>query len=299
MRTQDWDIIDRCLSGCPTSFGLLVDKYRERVYARACSILGNSHDAEDVTQEVFVKAHARLKTLRKWDSFPRWLDVTTSNHCKNLMRSRSRQPERGYLEEHTQALTTHSVSSYQVNQMCESLYQALDSLPEMQRQLLALHYLGGMSLKEIARLFGTLPNTIKQRLGRARSKLKSEMLVTMDTIYKEDGLPDGAPRSDIGVYDGSGMETTATLSMLLSVMPVLAGTWRDGLENGDWMGWQAIAAEPWQDNVEGRLSAVSGVLSMDAMKREEKALVLYMAENWKNYSLFVDMRILEVDLEAQ
>ena len=298
MRTEDWHIIDRCLSGFPTAFGLLVDKYRESVYALACSTLRNSHDAEDVTQEVFIKAYTKLSTLREWDSFPGWLYASTSNHCKNLIRSRSRQPDNGHLEEHTQALSTRSMDSYQVNLMCDSLYQTLDSLPKMHRQVLALHYLGGMSVKEIARLSGTLPNTIKQRLRRARSKLKAEMLAAMDAAYKEGGLPDNALHSDIAAREDGAMKTTSTLSMLLATVPVLAGTWRDGLGNGDWIGWEAITAETWEDNVEDRLSIVDGVLRMDDMDKEEEGLVLYITENWENYSLFADMRIVEVEPDA-
>ncbi len=68
--------------------------------------------------------------------------------------------------------------------MMVDLYEALESLPEMYREVLTLYYLGGMSGKEIARFLGTSPATVRQRLGRARSKLKKEMLAKMSTTFE-------------------------------------------------------------------------------------------------------------------
>ena len=69
MRTEDGHIIHKCLNGEPEAFGFLVDKYKESVYAFAYTKLRNFHDAEDVTQEVFIKAYKKLRTLRRWDNF--------------------------------------------------------------------------------------------------------------------------------------------------------------------------------------------------------------------------------------
>ena len=77
MRTEDGRLIRRCLDGEPEAFGFLVDRYRESVYAFAYSRLGNFHDAEDVTQEVFIKAYQKLRSLRRWDSFHAWISVRT------------------------------------------------------------------------------------------------------------------------------------------------------------------------------------------------------------------------------
>ena len=82
MRTEDGYIIHKCLNGDKAAFGLLVDKYKASIYALAYSKLGNFHDAEDVTQEAFVKAYQKLRTLRRWDSFLAWLYSITSNICK-------------------------------------------------------------------------------------------------------------------------------------------------------------------------------------------------------------------------
>jgi len=69
MHSEDGFIIYKCLNGEPEAFGLLVDKYKASIYAFVYAKLHNFHDAEDVTQETFIKAYQKLRDLRKWDSF--------------------------------------------------------------------------------------------------------------------------------------------------------------------------------------------------------------------------------------
>ena len=89
MRTKDGYLIQQCLNGDTAAFGFLVDKYRQSVYALAYTRLGNFHDAEDVTQEVFIKAYERLSSLKRWDAFYAWLYSITCNLCKMWKRSRA------------------------------------------------------------------------------------------------------------------------------------------------------------------------------------------------------------------
>ena len=69
MRTEDGHIIQKCLSGEPEAFGFLMDRYKASVYAFVYAKVGNFHDAEDLTQEMFLNAYRKLSTLRRWDTF--------------------------------------------------------------------------------------------------------------------------------------------------------------------------------------------------------------------------------------
>ena len=189
MRTEDGYIIHKCLNGEKEAFGFLVDKYKASVYAFAYSKLWNFHDAEDITQEVFLQAFRKLHTLKRWDSFLAWLYVITSNLCKKFIRQQSNQPDREFIaEQDLNSLNYSAMNSYQEEQTHELLYEALASLPEMYRQVLTLYYIGGMSSEEIARFLGTSPSNIRQRLSRARAKLKKEMLDMMSTTYDQQKL---------------------------------------------------------------------------------------------------------------
>jgi RNA polymerase sigma factor (sigma-70 family) len=189
VRTEDGHIINKCLNGDRAAYGLLVDKYKASIYGLAYSRLGNFHDAEDVTQEVFIKAYENLRSLKQYDSFLAWLYAITSNLCKNWIRARSRRPDHEFIEDKgPEALESSSMRSYREKLAQESIQEALDSLPQIHRQVLTLHYLGGMSGREIARLLGTSPNTIRQRLFRARAQLKEEMLDVMSRTFERQRL---------------------------------------------------------------------------------------------------------------
>ena len=194
MRTEDGHIIRRCLNGEPEAFGFLVDKYKGAIYAFAYTKLRNFHDAEDVTQEVFINAYRKLRSLRRWDNFHAWIYAITSNLCRNWVRTRANRPDGEYTEDQDpETLDKRSESSYREGLMHESLYEslneALDALPEGYRQVLTLYYLGGMSGDEIARFLGTSPSNVRQRLSRARSRLKEEMIAMMSTTLEAKGLP--------------------------------------------------------------------------------------------------------------
>ena len=88
VRTEDGHIVNQCLNGDSATFGLLVDKYKEGIYALAYSKLGNFHDAEDVAQEAFTKAYQKLRTLKRWDRFLAWLCSITINLFKDWIRPR-------------------------------------------------------------------------------------------------------------------------------------------------------------------------------------------------------------------
>ncbi len=186
MRAEDGYIVHKCLNGDSAAFGLLVAKYQAGVYASAYDRLQNFHDAEDVTQEVFFKAYRSLRTLRQWDSFASWLYRITLNVCKDWIRAQSRRPDHEFIEDQSQeVLDTPSENTYRQELVFRSVRETLNSLPEMYRQVLTLHYLGGMTSAEIARFVGSSPAAIRMRLSKARSLLKEEIFAMMNTTFEK------------------------------------------------------------------------------------------------------------------
>ena len=187
-----WSYYPKCLDGDAAAFGLLVDKYKGSVYALAYAKLGDFHDAQDMTQEVFLKAYRKLRTLKRWDKFLSWLYAITSNSCKDFLRSKASRPDREYVaDQEKERLDGISVDSHQEDKLHQTLREALSELPEIHRQVLSLHYLGGLSCKEIARFLGASPHAIAMRLNRARAKLKKEMLTMMHTSFDGQKLHSG------------------------------------------------------------------------------------------------------------
>jgi RNA polymerase sigma factor (sigma-70 family) len=189
MRTEDGYIIRKCLNGESEAFGLLVDKYKASIYAFTYAKLRNFHDAEDVTQEVFIKAYKNLRTLKRWDSFLAWLYSIASDLCRKWVRSQIRRPDHTFIKDQGAViLESRSLDSYRENTVYESLHEALDSLPEIYRQVLTLYYLGGMNSHEIARFLGASPTAIRKRLSRARLQLREEMVDMMGETLKQQRL---------------------------------------------------------------------------------------------------------------
>jgi RNA polymerase sigma factor (sigma-70 family) len=192
MRTEDGSIIHRCLNGEPEAFGILVDKYKEGIYAFAHTKLRDFRDAQDVTQEVFVRAYRDLHSLRRWESFAFWLYRIASARCKLWIRTQSRRVDQDFIEDQDpEMLEAESMSAYRYDRVSESLQESMDSLPETYREVLMLHYFGGMTIKDIARAIGISPGAVGMRLSRARAQLKEEMIAMMDTAFEGQRLPAG------------------------------------------------------------------------------------------------------------
>ncbi|MFC1717271.1 sigma-70 family RNA polymerase sigma factor [Candidatus Poribacteria bacterium] len=190
MRTEDGYIIQQCLDGDAVAFGLLVEKYKKGIYALAYSRINNFHDAQDITQEVFIKAYQGLRTLKRWDNFVGWLYRITANQCKDWVRASSRRPDGEFAEDQEPYVVDRpAVDSYRENMVYESVWEALDSVPEIYRDVMTLRYFGGMTVKEMAVFLGVAPITINRRLKEARIRLKEEMVTMMSATYEQHSLP--------------------------------------------------------------------------------------------------------------
>ena len=185
MRTDDGCIIHECLNGEAEAFSVLVDKYKSGIYAFAYAKLGNFHDAQDVTQEAFLKAYGNLRSLRRWESFGFWLYRITSNLCKEWLSDRARRFDLGSVrDQELEKLESTSLNSCREDQLYESVREAMYSLPESYREVLMLCYFGGMNSKEVARVLRISPTAVRMRLSRAREQLREEMVVMMDTAFE-------------------------------------------------------------------------------------------------------------------
>ena len=185
MRTEDGYIIQECLDGKPGAFGVLVDKYKAGIYAFVYTEVRNFQDAQDVTQEVFMQAYNGLRSLRRCESFSSWLYRIASRRCKLWIRTESRRIDRDFIDDgDPNILASYSMDSYLDSQLSESLHEWLDSLSKTYREVLTLHYFGGMSIKEMAIALGASPTAIGVRLSRARAQLKEDMIAMMDTAFE-------------------------------------------------------------------------------------------------------------------
>ena len=93
MRSDDEIFVNRCLEGDQPAFAFLVNKYKEAVHAYAYRKVADYQQAEDITQEVFIKAYKKLAQLKWPHRFQSWIYAITSNECKLWLRRHSKEQE--------------------------------------------------------------------------------------------------------------------------------------------------------------------------------------------------------------
>ena len=142
---------------------ILFDQYHNMVYRIALAILHSTHDAEDITQTVFLKLLNGCSAPQK-DKERAWLTKVTINACNDLMRSfwrRKIEP------------LDNSIAFSEPEEML--LFDAVMTLPAKYRIVIHLHYYEGYSGAEIAEMLQVKPSTISMRMHRARNMLRNSL----------------------------------------------------------------------------------------------------------------------------
>ena len=185
-REDDVQLIHRILSGDDVAFSILVEKYQKSVHALVWRKIGDFHYAEEITQDTFCQVYKKLPTLRNPNQFAGWLYVIANRRCLNWLRKQKtamQSLEDTRVEEvekfsYTRYLSEHRETEAEEHRH-EIVKKLLAKLPESERTVMTLYYLGEMTTKEISKFLGVSVKTISSRLLRARKRLqeKEEFLV--------------------------------------------------------------------------------------------------------------------------
>jgi RNA polymerase sigma factor (sigma-70 family) len=172
-RIDDETLVHHCLAGDKSAFGFLVHKYKDLVHAYACQKVWNYADAEDITQEVFIRAYRNLAKLKYPHNFRSWLYTIASNECKRFLSRRMQRQRREVNLEDTpeDALGSEADFSQTPADWQIDLEEAIENLPEGNRIALSMFYMSDCSLKEISEYLGVSVNGVKSKLFRARQQL--------------------------------------------------------------------------------------------------------------------------------
>lgn len=192
--------IERVLGGDVNAFEPLVHAYEKTVYNLALRSLGSREDAEDVTQEAFLKAYRSLSSFRGESKFSVWLYRIVSNLCLDRLRARQRRPVQSLTVENEEGETDeleiadeHFSPEKLLDRKLtrESVQRGLQALPDDARQILLLRELQGLSYEEIGRVLALEPGTVKSRIFRARKRLCAFLL-------QDGNLPDSLSSKQAG-----------------------------------------------------------------------------------------------------
>jgi len=181
-READHELIRAVLAGDGTAYRGLVEKYQGRVYTMVYGMVRNREDARDITQEAFVKGYRNLESFRLESGFYTWMYRIAMNLAIDFTRKRKRR-EAGVFDE---GLATRDEDGgisevhhedgpsrqLERKQLFGRIMNAMEKLPEDQREVILLRELEGMQYKEIADVMGIPEGTVMSRLFYARKKLQ-------------------------------------------------------------------------------------------------------------------------------
>jgi RNA polymerase sigma-70 factor, ECF subfamily len=171
-RLAERDLVRRAQSGDAAAFEALYRENVKRVYALSCRMTGSADLAEELTQEVFVRAWRKLGSFRGESAFASWLYPLTVNVVYSEGRARRRRESRVQVSEDLAALAG-STRAHGPERL--DLEKAMAGLPEGAREVFVLHDAYGYKHQEIASMTGIATGTSKAQLHRARRLLREAL----------------------------------------------------------------------------------------------------------------------------
>ncbi|MCA9670987.1 MAG: sigma-70 family RNA polymerase sigma factor [Myxococcales bacterium] len=174
-------LVARAKGGDQRAFGELVRRYRPRIFALCLHLTGNESDADDTTQEVFLRAYDKLDQFAGRSEFFTWVYRMAVNRSLNARRDRARRARRQVLGDPRidKAVAVDAagdpIKAAELRQTYERLLEALDKLPAAMRATVVLVALQGLSHAEAAVVQKCSPGTIAWRMHAARDKLRESL----------------------------------------------------------------------------------------------------------------------------
>ena len=184
---DDLALVDAARAGDAGAFTALVVRYQRKVYAVALGIVKDPDQAWDVSQEAFVRVHGHLVEFKGESSFQTWVMRIASHLAIDSLR-RERKNRRDQLEDVNEELigeagegilSTPLGNDPSANllrrELAGRMQQALDGLPEINRTILVLREVEGLSYEELAERLGVQKGTVMSRLFHARKKMQAAL----------------------------------------------------------------------------------------------------------------------------
>lgn len=182
----DVELVDRARQGDYSAYEELVRRYQRRIYALVYNMTSHKEDAEDMVQDVFVKAYRSLRGFKGDSSFYTWIYRIAVNRTINFLKKRKRHVSDVSLDDVDQAVERDPafvelrsrespVRDVTLTELQKKLNTALQTLSENHRTVVVLHDIQGLPHEEIARIMDCSEGTVRSRLFYARQHLQREL----------------------------------------------------------------------------------------------------------------------------
>ena len=194
-KDADITLVRRAKRGDYGAFDLLVLKYQSKVISLARKFIKDTHLAEDIAQEAFVKAYKSLKSFREESAFYTWLYRITANTAKNYLKSKKRKKE--YSESELFSVDTENLDIFDIpggdspeeilaaNNLRDVILESLSNLPEDIRTAVSLREFEGLTYEEISEVIGCPIGTVRSRTFRGREEIQEKIAPLLSDLEKE------------------------------------------------------------------------------------------------------------------
>ncbi len=174
--------INRILNGYTSHYSIIVDRYKDMVHTIAYRLCGNREDAEEVAQDVFVKAYKSLKDFKGKSKFSTWIYSITYN--TTVSKLRKKQLEYVRLDDKDGNLSEIKDKGYEEQNNFDKvpfkiLIKILDELDPIDKSLLTLYYQDDKSVRELSNITGLTMSNVKVRLFRNRRKIFQKLQLVL------------------------------------------------------------------------------------------------------------------------
>ncbi|GGZ42158.1 DNA-directed RNA polymerase sigma-70 factor [Echinicola pacifica] len=154
-------------------FGVVYDRYANIVYNKCLSFVKSKDEAQDLTQDIFIKLYFKLKSFKGESKFSTWLYSFTYNFCVNYLHRKYQKDQEMFKSlDYMENEIPEEISDGEIYKMqAERLQIALQTLEPKNKMILLMKYMDGMSLKEIQAATDLGESAVKMRLNRAKTRL--------------------------------------------------------------------------------------------------------------------------------
>ena len=171
---SDMEIVALVLGGNPAAYSVILERYRNYVFTIVSKYIASRETAEEVAQDVFLKAYRFLADFNGQSKFSTWLYTIANNTALSHLRRKGLNTinlEPAIMEQIDHSVPAANVIDAKTEK--KMIQQAMAKLPAEDARILTLYYLADQSVEEIAGILGIASGNVKIRLFRARSKMKA------------------------------------------------------------------------------------------------------------------------------
>lgn len=184
LETSDGQLVEQYLKGDEASLAILVKRYLAPIYGFVFRYVGAAPDAEDIAQEVFLRAWRNIKKFDRKKSFKTWIFAIAKNAAIDFLKKKKDVPFREFENEEGDNFLAETIEDpaplpdeiFERGNLAQILNSALEAVSPKYRAVLILHYNDYFTFREIAEVLGESLNTVKSRHRRALVELRKFLI---------------------------------------------------------------------------------------------------------------------------